>query len=207
VSDSGGTDTIKFDDAWSPEDIGSGANDLIFEDANGNSLTVSSQYFNSDDAVQSAHFSDSTVWNLLTMIIETHGTSGDDSFCFEQRRQPERHDFHLRRQRSGGSWRQTTSCPAVTAPIPCQAATARISSCLRVAKTGSDTISDFSTTDGAKLHIHEMLTGYRRARSPIREHQLKRQRRYCLGRCERPDRRFQLYPDRHIGRRQCLGRS
>ncbi len=82
ISDTAGTDVLSFGAAWTPGDISvyrdAGTN-LVFSDGNGNSTTILSQYYNSLYSVESAHFSDNTTWNLLTMQIETHGTSGADN--------------------------------------------------------------------------------------------------------------------------------
>ena len=91
IGEQGGADTIRFREAWVPEEIsiyrmpsGSYATQLVIQDSNGNQMiagqhfTVEGGYSNSAYSVEYIIFSDSTTWTLSSMEIETRGTSGVD---------------------------------------------------------------------------------------------------------------------------------
>jgi Ca2+-binding RTX toxin-like protein len=78
-------DGIKFHEGYAPEDIsiyrgGYQGRDLILADQNGNTLTVSSHFYNTQSQIEYVEFYDLTLWTISQMEIETHGTEGDDNF-------------------------------------------------------------------------------------------------------------------------------
>lgn len=87
---SGSLDSIKFWDGWLPSDIkvyryqafGLGWNDLVLEDANGNTLAVADYFDGNSTKVELVRFSDGTVWQLSAMRPEVWGTQSADSMGF-----------------------------------------------------------------------------------------------------------------------------
>lgn len=87
ISESAGTDTILFRDGWSPEDVniflqaayGSGVDDLVIQDANGNRIIGESHYDSPGARIEYVEFSDATVWTLSSMNLPVWGTAGNDS--------------------------------------------------------------------------------------------------------------------------------
>ena len=78
---SGGDDTIHVRDNYTPADITMFFDvnqDLQLLDTDGNNMTVYKQGLDTSYGVEHVTFADSTVWNLGSMEIETHGTSGND---------------------------------------------------------------------------------------------------------------------------------
>lgn len=88
VYEAGGTDTIRVRDQYNPEDVaiafvqGGFYNDrqLQLTDADGNTLRVYDHTGSTAYAMERVAFADSTVWDLDSMEIETHGTNGDDGY-------------------------------------------------------------------------------------------------------------------------------
>lgn len=79
---SGGDDTIRVRDSYTPSDVSvffDESQNLQVIDSDGNNITVYSQGYASGYGVEHISFGDSTTWNLGSMEIETHGTSGSDS--------------------------------------------------------------------------------------------------------------------------------
>jgi len=90
INEDSGTDELRFASGVTPGSItvqrisSTGTNtfnDLKFSDAFGNSMTVNNHFSdsNANFAIESAVFADETVWDILSMSIETHGTSGNDT--------------------------------------------------------------------------------------------------------------------------------
>jgi Ca2+-binding RTX toxin-like protein len=183
--ENGGTsDAVSFGEGWSPGDItiyrgGTGGYDLIFEDSDGNSMTVANQYRNNSDwVVESARFSDSTVWNLTTMAIETHGTSGNDTIYSTT---IGNHDAVIygyagNDQLQGSSGNNTLYGGDGADSLLGQSGNDILSGgdgsdqltggagtdtfIFKSGETGSDTITDFSTSQGDKIDIHDILASY-----------------------------------------------
>lgn len=87
INESNGSpnDGVKFREGYTGNDIniyrgGYQGKDLIFADANGNTLNVLNHFNNSNLMVEYAQFYDTTTWTFSTMEIETRGTSGIDQF-------------------------------------------------------------------------------------------------------------------------------
>lgn len=88
VADTGGDDTIRVRESYSPEDITVLFNSdpynagldrgIILTDTDGNTLIVSDQTYHTYNMIDHIAFGDSTVWDLSSLEIETHGTSGAD---------------------------------------------------------------------------------------------------------------------------------
>lgn len=78
----GGEDTIRVRDSFTPADISiyfNSSQNLVLTDTDGNSITVYKQGTSALYGIEHVTFADSTTWNLASMEIETHGTSGADN--------------------------------------------------------------------------------------------------------------------------------
>ncbi|UPT96277.1 hypothetical protein J4G48_0045900 [Bradyrhizobium barranii subsp. apii] len=88
IYEDGGDDTIRIRDQYAPEDVtiafvqGGNSNDyaLRLTDSDGNTVTVYNDTYSTAFQMEHVAFADSTVWNLSSMEIETHGTSGTDYY-------------------------------------------------------------------------------------------------------------------------------
>lgn len=82
-------DRVLFWEGWSPGDIdvyrqsaygaGTTADDLVIADHSGNKMIISDHFDVPAKSIEYIEFSDSTVWTISNMTIETWGTSGDDT--------------------------------------------------------------------------------------------------------------------------------
>ncbi|ODS56469.1 MAG: hypothetical protein ABS36_08795 [Acidobacteria bacterium SCN 69-37] len=82
---SGADDTVRFRAGITPGSVsiyrdGSSSNDasLVLEDSNGNKLSIYNHFYSTSSNLETVVFADSTTWDVLSMEIETRGTSGDD---------------------------------------------------------------------------------------------------------------------------------
>ncbi|MBZ9944503.1 type I secretion C-terminal target domain-containing protein [Mesorhizobium sp. BR1-1-13] len=89
INDSAGTDTIRVRESYAPSDVtivfvqsGSSDKHLQLTDPDGNTILVYNHTNAAGTSVEHVVFGDTTVWTLSTMEIETHGTSGNDSYLF-----------------------------------------------------------------------------------------------------------------------------
>ncbi|ACK50906.1 hypothetical protein Msil_1963 [Methylocella silvestris BL2] len=85
ITESSGDDTILVRSSYAPGDISISfvpyyydTTGMRLEDTDGNSITVYRQGYSSGYVVEHVAFADTTVWNLSSMEIETHGTSSAD---------------------------------------------------------------------------------------------------------------------------------
>jgi len=85
----GGNDTIRVRDSYAPGDVtiafveqNFADTHLRLTDTDGNTITVNRQSYSSGYEIEQVVFGDSTVWDLSSMEIETHGTSGNDSYLY-----------------------------------------------------------------------------------------------------------------------------
>jgi Ca2+-binding RTX toxin-like protein len=82
-SEQAGTDKIYIGDGWSPSDITmyrEPNNSLVIHDTSGNSAEIIQQFQSAGSSIETIEFANGTTWNLTTMAIEAHGTSGNDTF-------------------------------------------------------------------------------------------------------------------------------
>lgn len=87
INETSGDDTIKVRDSYSPGDISIAFvehnyadTSLQLTDSDGNTIIVSNDTYSSGYAVEHVAFADSTVWDISSMEIETHGTNGNDYY-------------------------------------------------------------------------------------------------------------------------------
>jgi Ca2+-binding RTX toxin-like protein len=209
ISEGGGNDTISFGDAWTSAGISiyrdAGYNHIL-ADSSGNSVRISNQYSTSPSSVETAHFADGTTWNVLTMQIETHGTSGADNISSTSigNQNEIMYGYAGNDILHGGtgnntidagdcndtlygdsshSGNDTLTGDARTDTLygyggndvlsggdgsdTLTGGTGADTFVLKSGETGSDTITDFNKTQGDKLDIHALLTGYNPLTSAI----------------------------------------
>lgn len=88
VYETGGDDTIRVRDHYAPGDItlafGQGSyyddKQLFITDSDGNVLTVYNDTASAGSTVEHIVFGNDLVWDLSSIEIETHGTSGNDAY-------------------------------------------------------------------------------------------------------------------------------
>ncbi|MGB3539092.1 MAG: calcium-binding protein [Mesorhizobium sp.] len=182
VWESGGSDTVKFGDAWSTSDIsiyrgGLHGSDLVFEDTNGNTMTITGQFTGSSYAVEHATFADSTTLDLMTIAMETRGTSGNDALYYTAGSQADTiYGYAGDDQLYGGSGATTIYGGDGTDQLHAGTGDTTLSGgdgsdylygntgtdtfLFLHGETGSDIIPNFSTTEGDKIDIHDLLVGY-----------------------------------------------
>ncbi len=185
ISDTAGTDVLNFGDAWSPGDISiyrdAGTTNLMFVDGDGNSAKILSQYYSSAYSVETAHFADGTSWNLLTMQIETHGTSGadnisavsvgnQDDIIYGYDGNDTIHGGDGNDMLYGGNGNDTLYGQGGDDTVyggdgndtlyGDYTGSGADTFVFKSGDAGIDTIADFSTAQGDKIDIHDILVGY-----------------------------------------------
>lgn len=182
VSDSGGTDSIIFGESWSSADIsiyrsGISGGNLVLEDVNGNTMTITSQFLGSGGMVEHAVFSDSTNLNLATMAMETHGTSGDDNFFYSAGSQTDTiYGYGGNDQLYGGSGATTiyggdgtddlhagsgnTTLEGGDGADSLHGGSGADTFVFTAGESGSDTVYSFNSAQGDKIDVHDVLVGY-----------------------------------------------
>lgn len=88
VSETGGDDSIRVRESFTSSDISLAFVQYNFADTalqltdtSGNTLLITNQSASANNSIEHIIFSDgATVWDLNTLEIETHGTSGNDSY-------------------------------------------------------------------------------------------------------------------------------
>jgi len=87
INESSGDDTIRVRDSYGASDIslafvqyGSSDASLRLTDSDGNSVLVANHSSSNTYMVEHIAFADSTIWNISSMEIPTHGTDGNDQY-------------------------------------------------------------------------------------------------------------------------------
>lgn len=87
INEASGEDTIRVRESYDPGDISIAFvqynyadTALQLTDSDGNTILVSNHAYNSTYSVEHIAFGDSTIWDIDSMEIETHGTNGDDYY-------------------------------------------------------------------------------------------------------------------------------
>ncbi|MBN8997703.1 MAG: type I secretion C-terminal target domain-containing protein [Rhizobiales bacterium] len=89
IYDTGGDDTIRVRESYTPEDItilwnyntinSHYASGILLTDSDGNSVLVEDQSTRADNMIEHIVFSDGTIWNLDEIELSYYGTEGNDN--------------------------------------------------------------------------------------------------------------------------------
>ncbi|WP_095089985.1 calcium-binding protein [Mesorhizobium sophorae] len=181
VNDSGGTDKIFFGDNWLPTDITFYRgiyNELYLQDGAGNVTSITGEFQSTGAAVETIEFSNGTTWNPMTMAMEVHGTSGNDTISpsaygnqalavYGYDGADNLHAGTSDSQIYGGNGNDALygqsgndffSGGDGSDTITGNSGADTIA--FYSGETGSDTVYGFSTSQGDKIDLHDLLTGY-----------------------------------------------